>query len=326
MILAEKIVRLRKQVGWSQEELAEKMNVSRQSVSKWESTSSIPDLNKILMLAEIFDVSTDFLLKDETETPAPRNDGLEIKKIQVSLERAVKYVEDKVEMAQIIAKGVFLCIGSTIPLFALLALAKNGVWNLNSDLAAAFGIICILIMAAVGVSFFIRSNQYENEISAIEDEEFELAYGVRSAFKEKLNQFRGTYNLKLAFGIAMFLFCAVPLIVGTVIFKSPGLTLTMLVLTIIMIAIGVYIIIPVSAEFDAYNRILLESESSNSRTRRLKRAEKLAAFYWPLLIAIYLGWSLWTMNWHITWIIFPVAGILFAALIGLMELLDKEDR
>jgi len=56
MILAEKIVRLRKQVGWSQEELAEKMNVSRQSVSKWESTNSIPDLNRIIMLAELFDV------------------------------------------------------------------------------------------------------------------------------------------------------------------------------------------------------------------------------------------------------------------------------
>jgi transcriptional regulator with XRE-family HTH domain len=44
MILAEKIIRLRKQVGWSQEELAEKMDVSRQSVSKWVSTNSIPDL------------------------------------------------------------------------------------------------------------------------------------------------------------------------------------------------------------------------------------------------------------------------------------------
>ncbi len=65
MILAEKIMQLRKKNGWSQEELAEQMKVSRQSVSKWESGSSIPDLNKILLLAQIFDVSTDYLLKDE---------------------------------------------------------------------------------------------------------------------------------------------------------------------------------------------------------------------------------------------------------------------
>ncbi|MBR3595849.1 MAG: helix-turn-helix transcriptional regulator, partial [Clostridia bacterium] len=48
MILAEKIIKLRKQNGWSQEDLAMQLNVSRQSVSKWESTASIPDLDKIV--------------------------------------------------------------------------------------------------------------------------------------------------------------------------------------------------------------------------------------------------------------------------------------
>lgn len=67
MILAEKIMKLRKQQGWSQEDLAIRLNVSRQSVSKWESGASIPDLNKILQLSELFSVSTDFLLKEEQE-------------------------------------------------------------------------------------------------------------------------------------------------------------------------------------------------------------------------------------------------------------------
>ena len=54
MILADKIITLRKQKGWSQEELAHQMDVSRQAVSKWESASSIPDLDKILKLGELF--------------------------------------------------------------------------------------------------------------------------------------------------------------------------------------------------------------------------------------------------------------------------------
>ena len=65
MIFADKVVQLRKKSGWSQEELAEKLNVTRQSVSKWEGAQSIPDLEKILQLAQIFGVSTDYLLKDE---------------------------------------------------------------------------------------------------------------------------------------------------------------------------------------------------------------------------------------------------------------------
>ena len=60
MILAEKIVSLRKKAGWSQEELAEKLDVTRQSVSKWESAQSIPDINKILQMSTLFGVSTDY--------------------------------------------------------------------------------------------------------------------------------------------------------------------------------------------------------------------------------------------------------------------------
>lgn len=67
MILAEKIILLRKRNGWSQEELAEQLGISRQSVSKWELGASIPDLDKVLKMSKVFDVSTDYLLKDEIE-------------------------------------------------------------------------------------------------------------------------------------------------------------------------------------------------------------------------------------------------------------------
>ena len=67
MILADKIITLRKKAGWSQEELAAQLNVSRQSVSKWESVQSIPDMDKVVQMSQLFGVTTDFLLKDEIE-------------------------------------------------------------------------------------------------------------------------------------------------------------------------------------------------------------------------------------------------------------------
>jgi len=75
MILADKIISLRKKLGWSQEQLAQELGVSRQSVSKWESSMSIPELDKIIMMSSLFGVSTDYLLKDELaeETPAEGN-------------------------------------------------------------------------------------------------------------------------------------------------------------------------------------------------------------------------------------------------------------
>lgn len=87
MELSEKIQRLRKARGLSQEELAHEMGVSRQSVSKWESGQSIPDVEKIIALSDFFGVSTDYLLKREERaaqkpaseppaSPASKPDGM----------------------------------------------------------------------------------------------------------------------------------------------------------------------------------------------------------------------------------------------------------
>lgn len=65
MLLADKIVTLRKRAGWSQEELAAQLGVSRQSVSKWEGAQSVPDMDKVVQMSRLFGVTTDFLLKDE---------------------------------------------------------------------------------------------------------------------------------------------------------------------------------------------------------------------------------------------------------------------
>jgi len=62
MDLSEKILKLRKANGLSQDELSEQLNISRQSISKWESGQAMPELDKIVKLAEIFSVSTDYLL------------------------------------------------------------------------------------------------------------------------------------------------------------------------------------------------------------------------------------------------------------------------
>ena len=71
MILADKIIHLRKKAGWSQEALAGRLGVTRQSVSKWEGAQSVPDIEKIVQLSRLFSVTTDYLLKDELEDPDP---------------------------------------------------------------------------------------------------------------------------------------------------------------------------------------------------------------------------------------------------------------
>lgn len=67
MNFAEKILNLRTEYGYSQETLAEKLNVSRQAVSKWESGTTLPETDKVIALSNFFGVSTDYLLKDNIQ-------------------------------------------------------------------------------------------------------------------------------------------------------------------------------------------------------------------------------------------------------------------
>lgn len=69
MSLGEKIYKLRTENGMSQEALAEKLQVSRQSISKWETDSAVPELGKVVALSGIFGVSTDYLLKENADMP-----------------------------------------------------------------------------------------------------------------------------------------------------------------------------------------------------------------------------------------------------------------
>ena len=80
MLLENRLAALRKQAGLSQQDLAERLHVSRQAVSRWESGESMPTVDNLLYLSSIFGVSVDFLLKGdeahpETERPAPRADA-----------------------------------------------------------------------------------------------------------------------------------------------------------------------------------------------------------------------------------------------------------
>lgn len=95
MILADKIIHLRKKYNMTQEELAEKLNVSRQSISKWEGSLSTPDLNKVIAMSNIFGVTTDYLLNDEiSKEDVEGSDVSEEGWMSISLEMVNSYLRE----------------------------------------------------------------------------------------------------------------------------------------------------------------------------------------------------------------------------------------
>ena len=121
MILADKIIRLRKKNGWSQEELADKMNISRQAVSKWERDLSFSDISSIPKLAEIFEVSVDELIQVKTET----KENIGKNKVDVIVDTALKGIG----VAMGIAVTVLSVLGvlETISAFVMLGIGLASV-------------------------------------------------------------------------------------------------------------------------------------------------------------------------------------------------------
>ena len=199
MILADKIINLRKKSGMSQEDLAGKLNVSRQSISKWESAQSIPDLDKIIQLSIIFGVSTDFLLKDEIEMEDAYVEidvDLENDNKRVSLEMANDFINKRYKNAFRIAWGVLLCILSPVTLILLSGLCEY-YHILSEKIASAIGLTTLFILVAIAVSLFIISGNNTREYEFITTKAFETEYGVSGMVRQRKKEFQKRFLIIL---------------------------------------------------------------------------------------------------------------------------------
>lgn len=319
MILADKIIHLRKKAGWSQEELAEKMDVSRQSISKWEGTTSIPDLNKIIKLSQIFGVSTDYLLKDNIEQAEFTGEDADENFPMIGLSSATDYIEENIKATNIIARGVIMCIYGIIPLILLMGLSEGEEAIVSEPYAISIGMAIILVVATIAVMLFIRADHLKRDHDMFEEGRFELEYGVKSVIKGRYEDFSKYYINRLSIGVGLCIISAIPLLVAGAFDAPDRLLMMMLALLLAIAGVAVYILIPVASIKEVYMCILREDEYSLRYKKENAKVEKFAAFYWPIVVAIYLGWSLYTANWDITWVVWPVAGLVFAGISSLLK-------
>ena len=176
MIFADKLIALRKKAGWSQEELAQQLNVSRQSVSKWEGAQSVPDLDKIVQLSRIFGVSTDYLLKDELEAqetaePEPEQPICR----RVSLEEASQYLGLRKQAAPWLALATFLCVLSPITLILLAGLSEYTA-RISENVAGGIGLCVLILLVAAAVGIFLMCG-FPSKIREKREEKWMNVYG-----------------------------------------------------------------------------------------------------------------------------------------------------
>ncbi len=328
MILADKIIDLRKKNGWSQEELASQLGVSRQSVSKWESAASIPDLDKIIRLSKIFGVSTDYLLKDSMEPEAQEEDAGDTSDDEpvhtVSLEEARTYLDTARAVAGKIALGVSLCILSPTVLIFLSGLSDHeGGYAIPESVGVGVGLPLIFVLVAIAVSLFIFFGRRLEPYDYMEKDPIELSYGVDGIVKKLKEKYEPSHNMALIVGVALCIVSIIPLFIAAALDEEGMLPIIGLDLCLILVALGVFLLVKTCVVFGSFQRLLEEGDYSRRHKLEEKRFDALDTIYWCVVTAAYLGWSFYTMDWHRTWIIWPCAAVLFGAVRAIASLVRR---
>lgn len=329
MILADKIIDLRKKAGWSQEELAEKLAVTRQSVSKWEGAQSIPDMDKVVQMSRLFGVTTDYLLKDEIETAEPTvtEDDRRPPLRRVTIGEASDYLALRRTAAPKMALATMLCIFSPIALIGLAAVSElsASAFPLREETAAGIGLCVLMILAAIAVTLFLSCGNKAKEYDFLEKEPFETEYGVTGMVKERQKAFKPTYDRMNTIGTVLCVLSVLPLFATMAFTVGVDFFMTMAVcLLLAVVGIGVYFFVYGGTIYGSMEKLLEEGDYTRREKSQKNITGPVSVIYWLVATAIFMIYTFGPKGNgqpRYSWIIWAVAGVLYAAVLAGIKLI-----
>lgn len=330
MILADKIISLRKRAGWSQEELAEQLGVSRQSVSKWEGAQSVPDLDKILQLGKIFGVSTDYLLKDEIEETETLLADTGSCLPRVSMETASKMLAVWKSAAPKNALAAFLCTISPICLFLLGAASELPGSGISENLAGGLGLCVLLVLAAAGAGLFVSVSISEKEFEFLKKEPFEREYGVEGMVREREKAARARDSRRKIVSVILFVLSPIPLFLSAIFAGESDMAGVIgLCALLLLAAVGALLIVYTDTLRSAYDCLLEEGEYTREKKENPKKGlgGVVSTVYWLMVTAVFLiymfafnGSGVWI------WLIWAIGGVLYGAVAAVVSAIDERKK
>ena len=323
MILADKIVSLRKKAGWSQEELAEQLGVTRQSVSKWEGAQSVPDMDKVVQMSRLFGVTTDYLLKDEIEEQAAALVE-ESPLRRVTMGQAADYLARRRAAAPKVAFAVLLCIVSPVTLLLLAAMSEVQRFPISGNAAAGIGLCVMLVLLAVAVSIFLRADADVRDYRFLEEEPFETEYGVTGMVRQRQREYADTRTRYTTIGAVLYVLAATPLFAAVCVDGSDLLYVGAVGVLLVLVGIGCLFLVSAGVYSSAMERLLEEGDYARGQKKHRRVLGTVSTIYWLAATAVFLVYTYGPSGNgqpQYSWIIWAVAGVLYAAVMGVVRLL-----
>lgn len=226
-----------------------------------------------------------------------------------------EFLEDRKDFARKISFGVAVAIMSAVPLIFL-----QGMRFISEDLSSAIGVGLLIIMIAFAVSIFIPQGMKISKYSEFEFKDIEMSTQKKLQVEKEEERYQDIYRRKLSIGIPLCVVAVLPVIFISILFEEQEtLLLTAVCFLLIVIAIGVKMIVEGSILNDSYSILLQKGDYRNKKINTL--LDSIGGVYWTLAAVIYLLWSFLTWDWHITWMVWPIAGVMYGLISAIVSLM-----
>ena len=298
MSLSENLQNLRKIKNISQEELAEKLNVSRQAVSKWESGSGYPETEKIISICEIFDCSMDELVKGKISNDIKSEKN--------------NYDLIMTKAAKEISLGVALILLGVSIMLTIIGFASN---EQTEEQFALIGVITILIGVVFAVPMFIING---SKIESFKKKNPKMANVYT---EDEVDEANSKYTKYLATGISIIILGVVTMMLFLVL-KTFGEESTFPVAILMyLITIGVLIIVYSGMMKEKFNIEKYNYENTEEYKKVDNKVGKICGIIMLATTIIFLVWGFTLNMWYINWVVYPVGGIMC----GIVSIILKKD-
>lgn len=241
----------------------------------------------------------------------------------ITVDTAKEFIENRTSASYKVGIGVVLAICSPILLIVLSIYEREEFFGINNG-GMALGLIVLLTMVAMAVGLFIMSGVHFGRYDFGEDGNFILDHQAESYVKIEEDRNRMMKAIKITVGVVLCIISAIPLLILGVLEVRESILILGVALMVIIVSAAVFLFISAGMKQSSYDLLLKKGEYTDEARIQNKKAEVIGNVYWPIIVIIYLYWSFSTGNWGFTWIIWPLAGLLFAAIVGLTGLLGKK--
>ena len=333
MDFSEKIAMLRRQKNWSQEELAEKLMVTRQAVSKWESAQSMPDLDKLVQLSELLGVSTDYLLKSDRDAPEVETLQRTQEKAsakRVTREEASRFLSLQAAAVPKVSLGVALCVWSPIVLIGLTALGSVFHVKIPDSVAGGSGLCVLLGMVAAAVALFLTSGTKLKEFEYLEHDPVALdADAAALARQQEAEQAEECARLT-TIGVVLCILSAVPIFAVLCIPKLSAKYYSLAVCALLLlVGIACLLLVRAGSMRGAVDKLLEQGDYTRESKAKSRVVGAISAVYWLAVTAIFLFYTFGPNGNgqpQYSWFIWAIGGVVYAALVIAVKAFMKKNR